>query len=458
MVRAAAAPTPPDIESRATARKLLVLTLLAVAFRLAFLALEPATHPAGDERTWTDWAKHLVSEKVGLSPFRTRMIFHPPLYAYFLALPLKLFGSLEAAKWIQAVLASLLVPAVGRAGCRVFGSRVGVLAAGFVAFYPELVWFSVHFWVETVFLVLVWWSLERLLASDATDRVAPAIASGLLFGLAVLARETILYFLPLAAVWLARSSRGRNSVKRALIFVGVALATVAPWTWRNWRVFHAFVPVSTAGGLALFQGNAHLTRQEVYDRYEAVQGRVEQYRYAQRMGLEAIRERQPTWFFEKLAEQMPMFWEAESMAVIHVKRGAYGQASLATARWVGLVMLLPYLALLVLFVAGIASLPLKRETFLLVMFLVYYNLIHVATHGFNRYRLPVMPVVFLIAASAWCTWRAGELRLSVRRKLCAAAVGLVLALSVLPSLGRQWTHQAFGLTHFEEGAAEAPPE
>jgi hypothetical protein len=312
--------------------------------------------------------------------------------------------------------------------------------------------------VESVFLVLVWWSLERLLVSDASDRVLPAVASGLLLGLAVLARETILYFLPLAAVWLARDPRGKASLKRALLFFATALVTVAPWTYRNWRVFHAFVPVSTAGGLALFQGNARLTRQEVYDLYEAVQGRVEQYRYAQRKGLEAIWERQPTWFFEKLGEQMPMFWEAESMAVIHVKRGAYGEASPGTARWVAVVMLLPYLALLVLFVAGIASLSLTRQTFLLLLFLVYYNLIHVATHGFNRYRLPIMPVVFLIASRAWCAWRAGELRLSARRKLCAAAVGLVLGLSVLPSLGRQWTHQAFGFTHVEEGAPEAPPE
>src|SRR4029453_10284356 len=178
-------------------------TLLAVVLRLVFLALEPATHPAGDERTWTDWARHLVSAKVGLSPLRTRMIFHPPLYAYFLALPLKVFGSLEAAKWLQAIVASLLVPAVGRVGCLVFGSRVGVTAAGVTALYPELVWFSVHFWVETVFLVLVWWSLGRLLAPAASARVLPAAVSGLLFGLAVLARETILYFLPLAAVWLA---------------------------------------------------------------------------------------------------------------------------------------------------------------------------------------------------------------------------------------------------------------
>jgi len=55
------------------------------------------------------------------------------------------------------------------------------------------------------------------------------------------------------------------------------LLAVAPWTYRNWVVFEAFVPVSTAGGLNLYQGNAPLSRQQVYDEYEAIHGRIEQY-------------------------------------------------------------------------------------------------------------------------------------------------------------------------------------
>jgi hypothetical protein len=40
----------------------------------------------------------------------------------------------------------------------------------------------------------------------------------------------------------------------------------------------------------------------------------------------------------------------------------------------------------------------RRRRGLLPGFLVHYNLIHVVTHGFNRYRLPVMPVFLLAAA------------------------------------------------------------
>ena len=83
-----------------------------------------------------------------------------------------------------------------------------------------------------------------------------------------------------------------------------------------------------------------------------MRGRIDQHRFAMRRGWEAIGERQPGWIVEKLVEQMPMFWEAESMAAIHLKRGAYGAVAPALAIAIGLVLLLPYLALLPPFVLG----------------------------------------------------------------------------------------------------------
>src|SRR5262249_36434108 len=162
-----------------------------------------------------------------------------------------------------------------------------------------------------------------------------------------------------------------------------------------WHVFHALVPVSTAGGLNLYQGNALLTREEVYARYEAVQGRIEQYRFARAEGLRAIRDRQPSWIFEKLRDELPNFWEADSLALIHIKRGAYGEVRPAVAVASAVVVLAPYLAALALFVLGLAALPPGRGALLLLSFLAYYILIHVVTHGFARYRLPALPVVFV---------------------------------------------------------------
>lgn len=430
-----------------SSRRLLLLTLAGLLVRLVFLLVEPATGPVADERTWTDWARVVSSERVGFSPFHTRMIFHPPLYPYFLAVPLSVFGTLEAAKWAQAIVATLLIPAVGRVGTMVFGARTGLVAAALAAFYPEVVWFSVHFWVENLFLVLLWWAFERMLAADETGSRGAAILGGLLWGLAILTRETGLYFLPVAGLWLAFSPRRGGARASGALFVLTALLAVAPWTYRNWVVFHAVVPVSTAGGLNLFQGNARLSRQEVYDLYEAVQGRIEQYRFGQRRGWQAIRERQPAWFAEKLVEQMPMFWEAESMAVIHLKRSAYGPIAPPVAVAVAVVMLAPYLVVLAFFVAGLAAQSRDRRALLLLAFLAYYNLIHVVTHGFNRYRMPIMPIVFLVAAHAFVAWREGRFALSTRRRVVAAVLVALFAATLVPGFRVHWEHPAFALGH-----------
>jgi len=447
-----------DLDAGRTARQLLLLTAAGLLARAAFVLLEPATHPVADERTWTNWAvESLVTPRVSFSPLRTHMIFYPPLYPYFIAVPWALFHTLEAVKWAQVVAGALLVPAVGRIGGLAFGRRTGLLAAGIAAFYPDLVWFAAHFWSETVFLALLWWAVERLVAADARGSVRTAATAGLLWGLAILARETILYLTPLAAAWLLWRAPRPAGGRRAAAFALCAVLIVAPWTVRNWIAFRAFVPVATSGGLALFQGNAPLTRQEVYDRYEAVHGRIEQYRFARAEGWKAIRDRQPAWALEKLRDQMPNFWEADSLALIHIKRGAYGPVPPVAALAAAVVVLAPYLVLLVGFVAGVALLPIDRTRGLLLGFLVCYNALHVITHGFARYRLPVMPVVFLFAAAGFAAWSGRALAAGTGRRAAAAALALLLLLCLVPSFRMNLGHPAFGFVDQAEPAVQERP-
>jgi len=37
----------------------------------------------------------------------------------------------------------------------------------------------------------------------------------------------------------------------------IAIVLIAPWTYRNWVVFHRFIPIAGGGGLAYFNGNVH---------------------------------------------------------------------------------------------------------------------------------------------------------------------------------------------------------
>jgi hypothetical protein len=301
--------------------------------------------------------------------------------------------------------------------------------------------------------------MERLVAADARGSSGAAAASGLLWGLAILTRETVLYFLPVAALWLAWRRAG--GVRRAVLLLAVSALVVLPWTLRNWKVFDTFVPVSTSGALNLWQGNTRLSREDVYVEYWAVHGRIAKYEYARRRAIEAILERQPLWFFEKLRDEVPAFWAAHGQPIVHLERGAYGAIPRAPAYAAVAVVLLPYLAVLVLFVAGVATLPRGRMPILLLAFLVFYLLLHVVAHGYPRYRLPAMPAVFLVAAHGLVAWR-GRGPLDRGHRVAAAAAGLVLALGVGPSLvawvTRPWPPPWFAGVGVEGSQEEAPGE
>jgi 4-amino-4-deoxy-L-arabinose transferase-like glycosyltransferase len=414
---------------------------------------------------WVSWgSRTLPSPEVRFSPLRLLFVFHPPLYVYFVGVPFALFGNLEAVKYAQCVAGALLVPAVAIVGRRTFGEKAGLVAAGIAALYPELVWFTSHFWAETLFTALLWWAMERLLAADGENGARAALASGLLWGLAVLTRETVLYFLPLAAAWLAWRRAG--GTRRAAALLGAAALVVVPWTIRNWIVFDAFVPVSTSGALNLWQGNTRLSREQVYEEYWAVHGRIEKYEHARRRAVEAILERQPLWILEKLRDEMPSFWAAHGQPIVHLERGAYGVVARPVALLAVALVLVPYLAVLVLFVAGVAALPRGRAVVLLLGFLAFYVLLHVAAHGYPRYRLPVLPALFLVAAHGWVCrpWagRRANCPLPDRaRRLSAASAALALALSVGPSLvgwvTRPWPPPWFAGLGVEGGAESAPP-
>jgi Dolichyl-phosphate-mannose-protein mannosyltransferase len=411
------------------------LTLAGLLVRVLFLLLEPQAQLIGDEHTWTAWGQELASPGVCFSPALSRIIFYPPVYPYFVALPLALFGSFAAVKACQVLVSALLIPAVGRIAHASFGPGAGRVAAASIAFYPDLVWFSTHFWSETLFLVLLWWAFERLIAADSEADRAAALFAGLLYGVSILTRETALYFAPLAAAWLALGPPRPGRLSRAAAFLGATVLTVAPWTYRNLVVYEAFVPVSTAGGLNLWQGNAGLTREEIYALYAAVPGRIEKYHHAQREGLKAIARRQPLWLVEKLASEMPRFWEADSLALAHLRREAYGPVSSSVYRLSTFVVVAPYVLLLAAFVAGLALVRFERNAVLLLGFLAYYTLLHVATHGFARYRLPALPVLFVFGAAGVAQWYQGSWRTpGAGRRALALVVALILGASVAASL------------------------
>jgi hypothetical protein len=382
-------------------RTLLLLTAAAFAVRAAILLLVPACDFTGDEPSWIALGRQV---RRALSPLGNDLVFYPPLYPYFVALVSLATGSLAAVLWLQAAIGSLLAPALARAGAAAFGRRAGLVAGLVAAGYPDLVWFATRFWSETLFVVLLWWAIERALDADASGSTRTGAVSGLLWGLATLTRELALYLVPLVALWMLRprsrhaGEREHTRVAPAATLVLASLLTVAPWTVRNAIVFRAFVPVSTMGSLNLWQGNTTLTHLQIYEVLAGIDGSVAQDRYCRQMAWQTIAARQPGWIFEKLVEQMPEFWKPGSEVLDHLL-GRQACGPLTTASLVGLELLLvlPYLALLGLLLVGLARLRFGAAAWLLLLLLAAYNAAHVVAYATTRFRLPVMPVLFVLA-------------------------------------------------------------
>lgn len=92
-----------------------------------------------------------------------------------------------------------------------------------------------------------------------TQRYIRMFLAGICFGLATLTRELAVPVAGVACLWLvasARTAERRATVARCAVIVLILLVVVAPWTYRNFKLFGRIVPVSTVGWFAIREGNA----------------------------------------------------------------------------------------------------------------------------------------------------------------------------------------------------------
>jgi hypothetical protein len=135
---------------------------------------------------------------------------------------------------------------------------VGLVAAVIVAFHPLLVQIDGALASESPYLFLVALLLLTTVWAADTPTLGRWFVVGLVAGVATLTRAEalgLLVFLvvPLAAV---RAGPGwRRSLVAAVVPVLAAGILLAPWTIRNWEVFHRFVPVSNNTGSVVLGAN-----------------------------------------------------------------------------------------------------------------------------------------------------------------------------------------------------------
>jgi 4-amino-4-deoxy-L-arabinose transferase-like glycosyltransferase len=240
-------------------KKLLVtILILATVIRFATVLIFFSDYrPTLDAAQWHQAALNFLDGR-GLIVNEDLKAYRTPVPAlYFVAL-YSLFGvSFRAIQVANAFLGVFTVWLAYDLIRRSFGATPAFWAGICVSLYPLFLFYAGQMLSETPVIMLI--ALALWLLWVLRDRSAiwfPPI--GIVLGLAVLSRQTVLPIAVLVAIWTFGVRRGDLWYYRflpALVVLCFLVLTVAPWSIRNYVLLRRFVPLTSQGGLSLWIAN-----------------------------------------------------------------------------------------------------------------------------------------------------------------------------------------------------------
>ena len=186
-----------------------------------------------------------------------------PVYPFLLAGIFRVWGIYTAKSHIAALtlncaLSAATILPIYAIAKRCFGEGTAVLASWFWVIWPDAwhiplayVWDST---LSSFWFALIFWA--TLVIRDRS-RALNWAAYGVLWAIGIMINATFLSVLPFFLGWLIWDFRN-ESVRWAYrlgLTVLVIIVGLAPWAFRNYHVFHAFIPIRSNLGLMLWVGN-----------------------------------------------------------------------------------------------------------------------------------------------------------------------------------------------------------
>lgn len=395
---------------------------LAVSSSLSSLGLWQ--NPQFDAHENLTWARALAAGDFTWPSPPT----HGPAYPFFLALLLKVFGSMDAARLAQAALASAACVLVARTGGILFERRAGLAAGVLLAVSGPVALVDVSFWEEG----FVGFLLSAALFVLAARRTAGGAAlAGILLGTACAARPTTLLFVlaALAAVLLLEGWTRRVPSALALA-AGVALV-LAPAVAASSKASGRFVFVRAYGAVNLWLGNdpasggvQNARPNGPWDRLAAEPARAgvppggEEAYFMKKAAQRAASD--PAGFVRVVFSKAAWLTQAEEPRDNHAYAFFAGES--------GILRMLPGFGLLfALAVASVLAAPPMRRIALPLLWIVAAAIPPLVALAGLRYRIPIVPPLALLAG-AGAALLLDRVRLRDPRALVAPAAVVALTL------------------------------
>jgi 4-amino-4-deoxy-L-arabinose transferase-like glycosyltransferase len=354
------------------------------------------------------------------SPFRVETgptAWMAPVYPLLLAGVFRIFGTYTFGAFVAAASLNILFSAftcipIFFAGKRVAGLGVGAGAAWLWAVFPNAIQIpSESMWDACLAALLAATILWATLALAESRRLRDWCAYGLLWGLALMTNPTLASLLPFLLAWMAwRSNKQPHPIhiwtmlKRPLMVLAIAALCCVPWTIRNYRVFHHFIPLRSILGLQLAMGNNADAKDFWLGEGHPIHDAAEREKYIEMGEIAYMQEKEE---------------EAVDYIASHPRRELHLIRVRFVSLWAGgathpvrdfLLVHSLYFRGVLLFnifaavgaLAGIIALTWRRNpyAFPLALFPIIFPWAYYLTLSLPRYRLPIDPAVMLLAAFA----------------------------------------------------------
>jgi len=187
-------------------------------------------------------------------------VFVMPLYPFFLAAVFKVFGfgleGLQAARILQAAFSCLTIVLVYLTGKELFNRQTGLISAFLTAFYVPNIVTAGYLLTETLFTTALY--LLSYLSVVFSKRPGAWRFSllGAVWAAAVLIRPAIALYPVILFIYIIfyHKIKPKALIKLAAAMLLTFAVIMSPWWIRNFREYGDFIPLAASSGNPMLQG------------------------------------------------------------------------------------------------------------------------------------------------------------------------------------------------------------
>jgi len=387
-----------------TSKTILIVVIIGLVLRIGFVFLFPDMGEGRlmDSFKYKKVAIHLMQGRGFCEYIRKPSAFAPPLYPVFLAGVFSVFGiNSVIVKIIQAFLGVSIIPMIFLMGKTLFNKETGLIAAGILAVYPDLIVISAYLYTETLYLFFSMIAFYFLIKGFKQEfGFLLWIMSGFFLGLGLLTRHILILF-PVFILSLTIIFKGyRHLIKKVAIMALVCYAVITPWIIRNYIQFHEFIPIARGVRAGLWVGS------NVEKKGEYMYSETRNLANKEAGNFDTLIERDNKLFgkaIERIVHDPVTYVSISGKKFFQFffkfyKSVPRGQPRASDFK-VLIVLAASYAFLLLFTITGVFYAIKNKERLIVVYSVILYSgLVHSMTIVVPRYRIPLYPFFVILAA------------------------------------------------------------